>query len=146
MSTYYRWFARGPDLDAVKSKSLQVSASQRTACWIFDMSDYVPSAGVHGDRVLVAIVLNQRGDSILADRSKWIRFPGVAFKGEAQHPDKVIVKSNEPGAYGVGQSMLKELAKCIREVRLANREEMAKALGKAIPQSQIDIRMQQQKW
>jgi hypothetical protein len=33
---------------------------------------------------------------MIRDQSRWIRFPGSAFRGEAQHPDGVIVKTNEP--------------------------------------------------
>jgi hypothetical protein len=110
------------------------------------MSNYMPSGGVHGDRVLVAIIFNPTGAAILADQSKWIRFPGSAFKGEAQHPEGIIVKSNEPGAYGLGHSLLQELNRCISELRLANRHELAKALGKAVPQSQVDARMRNQRW
>jgi hypothetical protein len=146
MSTYYRWIARGSDLQAAQQGTLQVSASPRHAYWIFDMSNYMPSGGVHGERVLVAIIFNPRGEAILMDQSNRILFPGRAFKGEAQHPDGIIVKSNEPGAFGVGQSVLMELNKCINEVRLANRQELATALGKAVPQSQVDARMRLQRW
>jgi hypothetical protein len=125
---------------------LQISISPRHAYWIFDMSKYMPSAGVHGDRVLIAITFDASGETMLADDSKWIRFPGAEFKGEAQHADHIIVKSNEPGAYGVGASMLVELNKRIREIRLANRQELSKALGRAVPQSQVEIRMKSQHW
>jgi hypothetical protein len=146
MPSYYRWIARGPDLQAAQQRTLQVSASPRHACWIFDMSSYMPSGGVHTDRVLVAIIFNPGGDTILADSSKWIRFPGAKFKGEAQHPDGIIVKSNEPGAYGIGHVLLQELNKCIREIRLANRQELSRALGRAVPQSQVEIRARSQRW
>jgi hypothetical protein len=146
MSTYYRWISKGPDLMAAQRKLLQVSASPRHACWIFDMSEYKPSAGVHGDRVLVAFTFTSAGEDILADESKWINFPGTAFKGEAQHPDGIIVKTNEPGAYGVGCSLLAELNECIKEARLANRKELSKALGGAVPQSEVANRMRNQKW
>ena len=146
MPTYYRWIARGPDLQAAQRGSLQVSASPRHACWIFDMSNYKPSSGVHSERVLVAIIFHSSGEAILADQSKWIKFPGAMFKGEAQHPDRIIVKTNEPGAYGLGHLLLQELNKCIKEIRLANRQELAKAFGRAVPQSQVDARTRNQKW
>jgi hypothetical protein len=103
-----------------------------------------PSSGVSDDRVLVAIVFNERGEAMIKDQSKWIRFPGPAFIGEAQHPNGIIVKSNESGAYGIGQSVLKEMNNCIRETRLANLQEVAKALGKGT--AQVQGRMRLQRW
>lgn len=145
MSTYFRWIAPGPDLLQARIKVLQLSASPRTAYWIFDMSEqWKPSAGVSGDRVLVAITFADRGQQIIADQSKWIRFPGSAFLGEAQHPNGIIVKTNEPGAYGIGQTVLRELNGWIRETRLANLKEVAKALDK--PTAHAQQRMRLQKW
>jgi hypothetical protein len=145
MSTYFRWIAPGPDLMQARVKVLQVSASPRTAYWIFDMSDrWKPSAGISGDRVLVAITFTDRGRQIITDQAKWIRFPGAAFHGEAQHPNGIIVKSNEPGAYGIGQAVLRDLNTCIRETRLADLKELAKALGK--PTAHAQPRMRLQKW
>jgi len=145
MSTYFRWIAPGPDLIRAKAKSLQVSASPRTACWIFDMSGlWKPSSSISSDRVLVAFTFTDLGQQLIVDQSKWIRFPGEAFLGEAQHPNGVIVKSNEPGAYGVGASVLKDLNICIKETRLADLREVAKALGK--PTAHAQQRMRMQKW
>jgi hypothetical protein len=147
MPTYYRWIARGLDLGAAQKRTLQVSASPRHAYWVFNMGGgYMPSGGVHGERTLVAITFTAGGEAILMDQSRWVRFPGSAFKGEAQHPDQIIVKSNEPGAFGIGASLLGQLNRLIKDVRLANREELAKALGRAVPQSQVDARMKGQKW
>ena len=145
MSTYFRWIAPGPDLMQAKARILQVSASPRTACWIFDMAGlWKPSGSISSDRVLVAFTFTELGQQIITNQSRWIRFPGEEFIGEAQHPDGIIVKSNEPGAYGVGASALKELNVCIRQVRLADVKEMAKALGK--PTAHAQQRMRMQKW
>ena len=145
MSTYFRWIAPGPDLAQAKIKILQVSASPRIAYWVFDMAgQWKPSVGVSSDRVLVGITLTDRGQQIMMDQTKWIRFPGSAFIGEAQHPNGIIVKSNEPGAYGIGAAVLKELNGCIKETRLADLKEMAKALGK--PTAHAQPRMRLQKW
>ena len=66
MATYFRWFARGPDLQAIKEKRLQVLASPRIACWIFDIADrWKPSPGVSGSRVLVAIVFDEIGEALI---------------------------------------------------------------------------------
>ena len=145
MSTYFRWIAPGPDLAQARLKVLQVSASPRTAYWIFDLSDqYKPSVGVFTDRVLVGITFTGPGEQMITNQSKWIRFPGAAFQGEAQHPDGVIVKTNEPGAYGIGRNVLRDLNGCIQDTRLANLREMAKALGK--PTAHVQPRMRLQKW
>ena len=145
MSTYFRWIAPGPDLEQARLRILQVSASPRTAYWIFDMSDqYKPSVGVFTDRVLVAVVFTDSGQQMIQDQSRWIRFPGSAFLGEAQHPDGVIVKTNEPGAYGIGRNVLRDLNRCIKATRLADLREMAKALGK--PTAHVQPRMRLQKW
>lgn len=146
MSTYFRWIAPGPDLTQARVKVLQVSASPRIAYWIFDMADeWKPSAGVSGgERVLVAITFNEQGRQIIMDQSRWVRFPSPACRGEAQHPSQIIVKDNEPGAYGIGRDVLKTLNGCIKETRLAGLKEMAKALGK--PTAHAQQRMRLQKW
>jgi hypothetical protein len=146
MSTYFRWIARGPDLVQARAKVLQVSAAPRTAYWIFDMSGaWKPSTGISGDRVLVAMTFTNPGGLIVGDQTRWVRFPTPAFRGEAQHPSGIIVKSNEPGAYGIGCDVLKELNNgCVRETRLADLREMAKALGK--PTSHAQLRMRLQRW
>jgi len=56
----------------------------------------------------------------------------------------VIVKTNEPGAYGIGRNVLRDLNGCIQDTRLANLREMAKALGK--PTAHVQPRMRLQKW
>jgi hypothetical protein len=54
----------------------------------------------------------------------------------------VIVKSNEPGAYGIGHALLGDLNGRIRETRLADLREVAKALGKGTAQAQDRMRLQ----
>jgi hypothetical protein len=146
MSTYFRWIARGPDLVQAQAKVLQVSAAPRTAYWIFDMSGaWKPSTGVSDDRILVAVTFTKAGALMIADQARWIRFPTPAFRGEAQHPNGIIVKSNEPGAYGIGAEVLKALNNgCVKETRLADLREMAKVLGK--PTAHAQLRMRLQRW
>lgn len=38
-----------------------------------------------------------------------INFEAEEFRGEAAHPDQVILKENERGAYGIGRNMIDEL-------------------------------------
>jgi hypothetical protein len=147
--TCYRWIATGPDLDAAKQRVLQASASPRSACWIYRFGD--PASGAYmptfAGRVLVVFVFSPAGEPILQDQRKWIRFPdGPQYKGEAQHPEKIIIKSNEPGAYGIGRDVLPILNQHIIETRLADRQEMSTALGRSVPQSQVAERMKNQKW
>jgi hypothetical protein len=35
----------------------------------------------------------------------WMNFESEGFKGEAKHADKIIVKENEKGAYGIGKTL-----------------------------------------
>jgi hypothetical protein len=146
MTTYFRWIARGPDLVQARVEILQVSAAPRTAYWIFDMSGaWKPSTGISDDRVLVAITFTNAGARIIGDQARWVRFPTPAFRGEARHPSGIIVKSNEPGAYGIGAEVLKELNNGhVKETRLADLREMAKALGK--PTAHAQQRMRLQRW
>src|SRR3954469_6802478 len=134
MATYLRWIAIGPDLQAAKSRKLRNSRGANTALWIFTLGKWSPSAAVAKDRVLVAIKFTSKGEALLRDEVKWIRFPGASFKGEAKHPDGIIVKSNEPGAYGIGRELLKELNSCIAGTRVATEQELARALGKTTSQ------------
>jgi hypothetical protein len=98
-------------------------------------------------RVLVVFVLSLAGEAILQDETTWIRYPDdPKFKGEAQHPDGIIVKTNEPGAYGIGRSVLQKLNQQIAETRLAGRQEMETVLGRSVPQSQVAERMKHQRW
>ena len=146
MSTFFRWIARGPDLRPARVKILQVSAAPQSAYWIFDLSgEWKPSTGISDDRVLVAITFTDTGARIIADKSRWIRFPTSAFLGEAKHPAGIVVKSNEPGAYGIGADVLKALNNgCVQETRLADLREIAKALGK--PTAHAQARMRLQRW
>lgn len=145
MSTYFRWIARGPDLVQARMKVLQVSASPRTAYWVFDISgEWKPSTSVSDDRVLVAITFNEAGVRIIGNRARWIRFP-IPARGEADHPTEIMVKTNEPGAYGIGRDVLRELNNgCVTATRLADLREMAKALGK--PTAHAQARMRLQRW
>jgi hypothetical protein len=38
-----------------------------------------------------------------------INFESSAFRGEAEHPNEVIIKENERGAYGIGRKMIDKL-------------------------------------
>jgi hypothetical protein len=144
---YYKWMAKGPDLITAKARRLQQSQSPRAAYWIFEMSGlYRPSDRISADRILIAITFNHKGQAIIKDQSRWIRFPQPEFQGEAQHPNEIIVKSNEPGAYGIGRSLLEALntTACVNEVRLAGLEEVARAFGKKT--WQVQDRMRLQRW
>lgn len=54
-------------------------------------------------KVTIYVVINQATPLIHAEHED--------FDGEAQHPNQVIVKNNEPGAYGIGREIIKKF-KC----------------------------------
>jgi len=83
MSTYFRWIAPGPDLAQARLKVLQVSASPRTAYWIFDMLDqYKPSVGVFTDRVLVGITFTGPGEQMIANSPSGSAFRDRPFRAK----------------------------------------------------------------
>jgi len=52
-------------------------------------------------RVNVEVLVN--------DATPLINFESDKFEGEAEHPSQVIIKENEPGAYGIGRKMIDKL-------------------------------------
>lgn len=149
MPNYFRWISRGPDLQAARTRILQASVSPRSACWIFEMGN--PLAGAYlpniRGRVLVVFTFSPKGEDVLKDKSNWIWYDTTDFRGEAQHPDKIIVKPNEPGAYGIGCQVLPILNNGhIVNARLANRREMTAVRGRSVPQPQITAEMANQRW
>ena len=89
---------------------------------------YRPGAGSRGS-VLVYYDLDATAEKNIKDKTKQINFEDERFQGKAGHPRLVIVKNNEPGAYGQGK-----LRQMITNMHLtakgyATKKEVAKALG-----------------
>jgi hypothetical protein len=98
-----------------------------TAFWVFNESAaYKPDANITHQRVLIAFDFSN-GVQIIEDRARQINFESDTFEGESKHPDKVIVKHNEPGAFGIGKNV-RALLK-VTKIRLATNPEVAKSLG-----------------
>lgn len=61
-------------------------------------------AGFAEDRPWRVIV-----EVLVSEATQLINFESDKFKGEASHPDQVIVKENERGAYGIGRKKIDKL-------------------------------------
>lgn len=132
MTLFFRWIKKtSPDCQAARNGKLVYSNDGRPsnkACWLFEQgAKYQPGASIRHERVLVAFDFGAAGDSVIKNSENHIDFESSAFKGEAKHPDKVIIKSNEPGAYGVGGMIVGLIG--VVSVRLATKKEVAASLG-----------------
>jgi hypothetical protein len=132
MTLFFRWIKKtSPDLAAAKNKKLVYSNNGKPsnkACWISEAgAAYQPGATIRKERILVAFDFGSAGDTVIKNKENHLDFESEDFKGEAQHPYKIIVKSNEPGAYGVGGAILGHIG--VVSTRLASVKEIAKALG-----------------
>jgi hypothetical protein len=111
----------------------------RKAIWVFTQdSAYHPDKNITNDRILIAYNIPWNGKTVVELKENWIRYPGSRFLGETRHPDMVIVKDNEPGAYGIGADI--RLRLLVKEIRIATRQEVADSLG--LKPNEIDFRKQ----
>ena len=149
---YFRWIkADSADLAAIiKKAKLQYTAGGRPsnkAFFVFDLTrPYRPSSRVVRGRVLVGIELTPDGQGIL-DRAPRIDFEEPDFDGEAGHPTAVIVKKNEQGALGIGKDVLAQLqarkkVKKVKKAWIAEKKEVAKALGLSEIEDQVTNQME----
>lgn len=102
------------------------------------ISAYTPDKNITKERMLLAFNISAIGKTVIELPENWIRYPGSKFLGETKHPDMVIVKDNEPGAYGIGTDIRLQLL--VKEIRLATRQEVANSLG--LKPDDIDYRKQ----
>src|SRR5579864_5309621 len=108
MPTYFRWIARGPELDAAKTGKMQYSSDK--AFWVFAMgASYRPGGGITADRVLVAFEIDDTSQGYIDGATHMSASESADFKGEAAHPDDVLTKENEPGALGLGKNLYKRI-------------------------------------
>lgn len=131
-AAFYRWTPAGDEYVADwklgKLTWTWKGSPSRKCLWVFDASsDYRPGARVMKERVLVVLDFGADGDRVVRNDANWIVFPTEAFKGETKHPENVIVKENEVGAYGIGAELLPRLS--VVGIRLATKQEVAKVLG-----------------
>ena len=152
MKNYFRWIkADSDDLAAIiKESRLQYTDNRRPsnkAFFVFDLTKpYRPSSRVVRGRVLVGIELTPDGQGIL-DRAPRIDFEEPDFDGEAGHPTAVIVKKNEQGALGIGKDVLAQLqtrkkVKKVKKAWIAEKKEVAKALGLSEIEDQVTNQME----
>jgi len=130
--TFYRWI-KNPSHDlqqALECNKLVYTDNGKPSCkarWLTEKgADYVPNKRLMKDRVLVVFELSDVSANFIRNKTNQIDFEETSFKGEAKHPKKVIVKSNEKGAYGVGMDLCTSLV--ITATRVATKKEYAKVL------------------
>ncbi|AKJ29129.1 hypothetical protein AAW51_2438 [Caldimonas brevitalea] len=100
----------------------------RTALWVFRMDkNYRPGGGISADRELVKISLTAEGEAILESPENHIDFEDEKFNGEAGHAMQIIVKSNEPGARGIGAGLLEFVNARVVKIEMATDADKRKA-------------------
>ncbi len=132
MTLYYRWTEKtSPDMASYRNGEFSWTFNgvrSRKAFWVFGLgSSYRPSKGIQAARILLVFDFGDRGTRVIESDDNRIYSEADTFHGEAQHPMKVIQKRNEPGAYGIGASLLEFLQPA--GIRLATKNEIAQALG-----------------
>ena len=137
-TTYYRWIkSSSADLTtALERQQLRSTylkkgelKESKSALWLFQMGAncYIPRAGISSDRTLVKITYKAEGETIMEHPDNHIDFESSDFSGEAGHPLKIIVKSNEIGARGIGSKILEFLNARISRIEIASSKEIQKA-------------------
>jgi hypothetical protein len=121
----FRWVPKEHALAAV-AENLQ--SHHGSAMWVFDLKQsYRPGAAISRNAWLVAYDLDKTAENNIKN-TRPIDFESADFQGEASHPVDVIVKENEPGAYGIGR-MRQGITKMHTTARFATKKEVAQALG-----------------
>src|SRR5262245_20475420 len=81
-------------------------SSSAKAFWVFEAtSEYKPDKNITKARALIVFDFADHGDSVIKLPENRINFESENFAGEAKHPNMVIWKNNEPGAYGIGANI-----------------------------------------
>ena len=127
MTFFYRWVPKTAASDAIKRG---LRSHNDSALWIFRLGTnfHQPRRGVSKDRVLIAYELDAKTAASLD--SGIIDFESPDFKGESAHPRLNIVKSNEPGVYGLGEMRQVMATKGLVSTKYASLDKVAAALGK----------------
>lgn len=124
MPPFVRWVPKQFAAQAIQGGLVSHNGS---AMWIFDLAqEYRPGSGVTHGAVLVAYDLDKVAVTNVTTRGH-IDFEDEAFGGEAAHPDEIIVKHNERGAYGLGRRR-QAITNMHTTARYATKKEVAKAL------------------
>ena len=109
-----------------------------SAMWIFDLSQtYRPGNGITKNSCLIAYELDATATHNVKKKTLLHKnFEDDDFGGESKWPNHIIVKRNEPGAYGVGKHRQKTTNYHVK-TRYATRQEVAKALG--LNEREVDV-------
>lgn len=132
MAKFFRWVPKVHAANAIQRGLLSHNGS---AMWLFDLTQaYRPGNAISNNAILIAYELDVLATANLTTRQH-IDFESDEFLGENQHPNHIIVKNNEIGAYGVGR-MRQAVTNLHTRTRYATKPEVAKALG--INQMEVD--------
>lgn len=124
MARFFRWV---PKQHAEKAIELGLLSHNGSAMWMFDLDhDYRPRPGISRNAYLIAYDLDETATINVKSRDH-ISFEDESYVGEGAHPAKIIVKDNEPGAYGLGR-MRQGLTNHHTTTGYATKKEVAKAL------------------
>lgn len=124
MVSLFRWV---PKQYAETAKEANLMSHHGSAMWVFDLAkSYRPGTAISQGGILLAYDLDATATLNIEGRDH-IDFEDEAFGGEAAHPTQVIIKSNEPGAYGIGRQR-QGATRFHTKVRYATKREVAKAL------------------
>lgn len=122
---FFRWV---PKQHAVASVGAGLLPHNKSAMWIFDLSKtYRPGNAISRGGVLIVFSMDDTATRNVREHAQ-IDFEDAAFGGEAAHPNLNIVKSNEPGAYGLGRQR-QAVTNLHTTTSYATKKEVAKALG-----------------
>lgn len=125
MTQFVRWV---PRVHAPAALISGLVSHNTSAMWVFDLAQaYRPAARISNGSILIAYDLDATATANILNRGH-IDFEDNGFNGEAQHPECIIVKNNEPGAYGLG-SMRQRITNMHTTSRYATKREVARALG-----------------
>jgi hypothetical protein len=125
MALFARWVPREYAQAAVEAGLVSHNAS---AMWIFELTQtYRPGNRIVKGSCLIVYELDAMATHNVKT-TMHIDFESEDFNGEGRHPTNVIVKNNEPGAYGLGK-MRQLPTNHHTTTRYATRREVARALN-----------------
>ncbi|MBV6868202.1 hypothetical protein ACDJ03_00735 [Xanthomonas axonopodis pv. nakataecorchori] len=131
MARFFRWVPRKYASNAI---DFGLTSHNGSAMWIFGMGQgqtYRPGQAIYKGAYLIAYTLDEVATNNITT-SYLINFESAEFEGEAAHPSHVIIKSNEPGALGIGKMRQRNTnTKTHVKTSYATKSEVAKALEKS---------------
>ncbi len=122
---FVRWVPKQHEEAAIRGGLL---SHNKSAMWIFDLSQaYRPGNNISRGAILIAFTVDKTAHDNIKNGTT-IDFENSSFGGEAAHPNAVIIKKNEPGAYGLGRQR-QGVTNLHCTTGYATKKEVAKALG-----------------